>query len=465
MFEIRKAVVCRPISVPDKIGIPYVLVGRIIGVFAVLACSAIAAGESSAGTHVSADARVPDQAHLRGGRLPNNFPFLNGAGTAATFSTAGFVDLGNPFHLPQGTNGRSCESCHLVQAGWSIRPIDVELKFLLSGGTDPIFNPLDANSPTPDESSWAKRYASYSMLRKGLFRRGGNVPANAEYEITAVDDPLGAGGSLTRFEAFRRPLATANFHIARNVGWHDQNTNGSSDLHLGLAGQVAGNVTGSQQGSPASAETIESIVVYEEGLRFAQQSVFGLGSLTACGGQGGAENLSAQPPINGRFNLYDAWIGLVPGSCGPKSADRKRTQIARGQEIFNSTNANGRSCRGCHNAANNGSNVNGTLFDIGASKAELREPGMPLYTLRKKNTEPAQLRQTTDPGRAIRSGLWADIDKFKVPSMRGLAARPPYFHNGIAKTLNDVVRHYEVAMDFEYTQQEREDLVAFMEAL
>ena len=66
------------------------------------------------------------------GRLPNNFPFLNSAGTAATFSTAGFVDLTNPFHVPQGTNGRSCESCHLPQVGWSIRPVDVELKFLLT---------------------------------------------------------------------------------------------------------------------------------------------------------------------------------------------------------------------------------------------------------------------------------------------------------------------------------------------
>lgn len=118
-------------------------------------------------------------ADLFGDTLPNNFPFLNSAGTAATFSTAGFVDLTNPFHVPQGTNGRSCESCHLPQVGWSIRPIDVELKFLLTQGNDPIFNALDANSPSPDVSSLQAKRASYSMLRKGLFRRGGNVPANA----------------------------------------------------------------------------------------------------------------------------------------------------------------------------------------------------------------------------------------------------------------------------------------------
>jgi cytochrome c peroxidase len=396
------------------------------------------------------------------GQLPNNFPFLNPAGTAATYSTAGFVDLENPFHVPQGTNGRSCESCHLVHAGWSIRPIDVELKFLLTAGQDPIFNSLDANRPQPDETSLKAKYASYSMLRKGLFRRNGNVPGNSEYEIIAFDDPLGAGGSLTRFEVFRRPLATANFHIAKNIGWHDQNTNGSGDVHAGLIAQAAGNITGAQQGPPATPATLESIAVYEEGLAFAQQLVFGVGALDSCGARGGPENLSSQPSVRGRFDLFDAWINLVPGSCTTRSAHRKRAQIARGQELFNNPNPGGR-CGFCHNAQNNGSNVDGRLFDIGASRAQFRKPGMPLYTLRKKGT--TDERVTTDPGRALRSGLWADVDMFKTPSLRGVAARAPYFHNGIAPTLKDVVIHYEVALGFVFTRQEREDLVAFLEAL
>ena len=396
--------------------------------------------------------------------LPNNFPFLNQAGTAATFSTAGAVDLDNAFHVPQGSNGRSCASCHLIQSGWSIRPADVELRFLLTQGTDPLFNLLDADSPNADVSTPQARRAAYSMLRKGLFRRGGNVPANAEYEIIAVDDPLGAvAGSLTRFQAFRRPLATANFHIAKNVGWHDQDTNGTGDVHAGLVSQATNNITGAQQGSPAAPETIESIVEYEEGLRFAQQFVFGVGLLTTCGAQGGPENLSAQPPVRGRFTLYDAWIGLIPGSCTSKSADRRRAQIARGQELFNRTNPGGRSCNGCHSAANNGSNVNGTLFDVGASRPEFRKRGMPLYTLRNKIT--LETRQTTDPERALRSGLWADVDRFKTPSLRGIAARAPYFHNGIAPTLQDVVLHYEATLGFVFTAEERNDLVAFLEAL
>jgi hypothetical protein len=344
-----------------------------------------------------------------------------------------------------------------------VRPIDVELKFWQTLGTDPIFNLLDADSPNAVVSTVQERHAAYSMLRKGLFRRGGALPATAEFEIVAFDDPLGAGASLTRFEAFRRPLATANFHIASNVGWHDQNTNGSGDVHQGLVNQATGNITGAQQGAPPSAETVASIVSYEEGLRFAQLSLFGVGKLDRCGARGGPEPLSAQAEVSGRFDLFDSWLGLAPGSCTTKPADRKRAQIARGQELFNGPNAGGGSCRGCHDAANNGSNVGGALFDIGASRAEFREPGMPLYTLRNKTT--LETRQTTDPGRAIRSGRWADVDRFKTPSLRGLAARPPYFHNGIAATLKDVVVHYEVALGFVFTADEEADLVAFLEAL
>ena len=93
---------------------------------------------------------------------------------------------------------------------------------------------------------------------------------------------------------------------------------------LALVSLSDGRVT-AQQGVPASPETVETIVVYEEGLRFAQQFVFGVGLLTSCGAKGGPENLSAQTPVNGGFDLYDAWIGLAPGSCTTVSADKKLT--------------------------------------------------------------------------------------------------------------------------------------------
>jgi cytochrome c peroxidase len=85
---------------------------------------------------------------------------------------------------------------------------------------------------------------------------------------------------------------------------------------------------------------------------------------------------------------------------------------------------------------------------------------MPLYTLRNKFT--GQTLQTTDPGRALVTGRWKDIGRFKGPILRGLAARAPYFHNGSAATLADAVRFYNERFAIGLKDDEVSDLVAFL---
>jgi cytochrome c peroxidase len=63
------------------------------------------------------------------------------------------------------------------------------------------------------------------------------------------------------------------------------------------------------------------------------------------------------------------------------------------------------------------------------------------------------------------SGKWRDINRFKGPILRGLAARAPYFHNGSAATLEDVVEFYETRFDIGLSAREQADLVAFLRAL
>jgi cytochrome c peroxidase len=71
----------------------------------------------------------------------------------------------------------------------------------------------------------------------------------------------------------------------------------------------------------------------------------------------------------------------------------------------------------------------------------------------------------TDPGRALITGKRADIGKVKGPILRGLAARAPYFHNGSAATLLDVVNFYDQRFNIGFTEQDRRDLVAFLQTL
>jgi cytochrome c peroxidase len=88
---------------------------------------------------------------------------------------------------------------------------------------------------------------------------------------------------------------------------------------------------------------------------------------------------------------------------------------------------------------------------------------MPLYTF--VNTTTNATIQVTDPGRALITGVYKDIGKFKVPSLRGLGARAPYFHDGSAKTPLDVVHFYEKNLNFTFTADEEQDLAAFLAAL
>jgi cytochrome c peroxidase len=389
-----------------------------------------------------------------GNSIPNNHPVHNPGGHSATFSTQGQVDLTGEYFQAQGSNGRSCVSCHTPEEAWSITPGTLERLFRETGGTHPVFNALDADNPDLPLGTVEQRRAAYSMLlTRGVFRRGGSLRDPREWDLVAVDDPHGFA-TLTRLVQWRRVMPTINFALgSATVNWDGGNSVGTDQV-AGLANQAARNVTGGQQGPPAPAEVIADIVEFERSLSTAQLIVPGVGRLDSDGARGGPEALSQMAKAQGRFDLFDAWAG---------HGNPRRAQIARGQEVFNAVNANGRSCGGCHNSANNGTSVNNLMFDVQTASAAARTPDLPLYTFRNRAT--GETRQLTDAGRGNVTGLWSDLGRFKTPTLRGLAARAPYFHNGIAATLEDVVHHYETHLGFVFTDEERADLVAFLNAL
>jgi cytochrome c peroxidase len=387
--------------------------------------------------------------------LSNEFPSINSNGMSATFVSQGSVDLTGEYFKAQGANGRSCATCHLPQSAWSITPETMQLLFAQSAGLNPIFNPLDANNPDHDLSTVQARQAGYSMmLTRGVFRRGGAPRADREWDVASVDDPNGYANP-NRIVQWRRVMPTINFNLgSATVAWDGGNTMGVDQV-AGLTNQATRNVTGAQQGQPATTDVINRILTFERSLSAAQLFSFGAGLLTADGARGGPQEFMQMTKTMGRFDLFDSWINHPMES---------RAQVARGQELFNSTNSgNGRSCNGCHNSANNGTNFNDLLFDIRTASAEARTPDLPLYTIRNRTT--GEQRQLTDTGQGNVTGLWGDLGKFKTPTLRALSARAPYFHNGIAMTLEDVVRHYERHLNFVFSKQQREDLVAFLRVL
>jgi hypothetical protein len=253
-----------------------------------------------------------------------------------------------------------------------------------------------------------------------------------------------------------------------------------------------------QAAIPPSARQLRQIVSFETGLFTAQSSDNAAGQLHAHGGRGGALNLSKQdfyigindplglnptgtPFTPDAFRLYDVWASLKRSPANPTTA--ARASVARGEVLFDRkpiriTGVGGLNdvlgqpvivgtCTTCHDTPNVGNHSVAAPLNIGTAdypaRPGLDEQGLPVYTLR--CTATGALVRTTDPGRAMVTGTCADIGKFKGPILRDLAARAPYFHNGSAATLNDVITFYDNRFTIGFTPQDKADLVAFLRSL
>ncbi len=440
--------------------------------------------------------------------IPNSFPFLNPAGFVATHNTAGNgqIDTGGPFFQSLGTNGRSCFSCHKPDQGWSISADGLKLLFALTGGTDPVFRTVDGSNcdQNIETSSLRGRAEAYSLLTsRGLLRIAIAVPAGAEYKVVSVLNPYGCGNTST-ISTYRRPLPSTNLKFLTGVMWDARESTppdtqkitsatNPADLQLDLKHQAADAVAGHAQGvTPLSADLQQQIVEFETHLFTAQTFDFNAGSLSAFGATGGALAVSTQPffvgindPLGGNatgapftsqiFTLFTNWMNTAGfGSSA-------RASISRGEIVFNTkpisiTGVAGLNdalnaqviagtCGTCHSSPNAGDHSVALPINIGVADTtnSLGVSYLPVVTL--QNLVTGAIVLTTDPGRALITGKWADIGKFKGPVLRGLASRAPYFHNGSAASLGDVVDFYNTRFGVGFTAQERADLIAFLKTL
>src|SRR5215813_12496423 len=112
------------------------------------------------------------------------------------------------------------------------------------------------------------------------------------------------------------------------------------------------------------------------------------------------------------------------------------TQVPGFNDVQGSVQVIG-TCSTCHNSPNVGGSSTSAKMNIGMDSPK---PDPPAYS--SLCTDGTQL-VTTDPGRAMITGKCADMGKVKVSGLRGSPARAPYFHNGTAATLMDVVSFYD----------------------
>ncbi len=281
-------------------------------------------------------------------------------------------------------------------------------------------------------------------------------------------------------------------------------------------------LTHAQAAQPPTLEQQTAIVNFELGLTSAQSFSFRGGELDAVGAQGGPKNLSGQTyypgtndslgadPQGGAFNstaftLFNSFDGRRRDA---------RADIAAGEKLFNTraltiSNVRGLNdnaalakalgttvpiapfqgfCTTCHDTPNVGNHSLPLALDIGTGHdptveqdpliangvTQLSFPDLPIFRITgcpdpfadpmHPSTTPFVIL-TTDPGKGLVSGLCSDVGRTKGPILRGLAARAPYFHNGAARDLSELLDFYNQRFQMNLTKEEKENLIAFLNAL
>jgi len=411
--------------------------------------------------------------------------FKNASGKHATYSNDGVeeIDLTNPFFQPLGTNGRACVTCHRPEDGFGLTAQSVQEAFDRTCGTDPLFRTVDgSNSPTADVSTVEARRAAYSLLLdRGVIRVQIPIPATAEFELIAHNDPYGNDISKG-LSVFRRPLPSTNLKTINMVMFDGREPNLASQANNATRGhaELDGNL---------ATDVAAAIVAFETKLFTSQvvQTHNGVGSTTddVNGVFGDPVTLSTKARVGGAFvgtpstrqgfTMFNGWANLEPVD---ETAVAKAS-VARGQVLFNNkrfvnpNNGAFTTCSNHHAVQDVGSGIavftGATTLGNAANDIHTSDPAfmpnLPTYTLKKKGTDPPVTITTTDPGMALTTGKWAHVNFFKNQGIRGLAAHGPYFHNGGARTLRDVVDFYNSVFTMAMTEQEKQDLTSFLTTL
>lgn len=342
------------------------------------------------------------------------------------------------------------------------------------------------------------------------------------YGCALVRDPK--TGQLTA-SVYRRPLPATNLSFLSTVMFDGRETvaplNNPSTFQANLVAdlkhQAMDATNGHAQAFPPVALSdprLPLIVNLELGLFTAQATDQSAGQLNALGANGGPQYVAGQayyPGINDSltpsafnpdvFTVYSAWQNLAGTLNDPTVAARQA--VAAGEMLFNTfplkiTTVRGLNdnpalgspavingtCTTCHDTPNVGNHSLPLPLDIGTSHSAKQEKNaqissglsqlsvanLPMFEL-SGCPDPQNSGQflppfyTSDPGKALISGACADINRIKGPILRGLAARAPFFHNGAAANLNQVVDFYNQRFQMNLTDQQKAQLAAFLKTL
>lgn len=460
--------------------------------------------------------------------FPREQTFANEYGKLTTLNAAGSTaTVGHPFFTALGGNGRACISCHQPSDGMSLSLKTINERWALLAERDPIFAPSDGancpNLPMKDRASHSL------LLERGLFRiprawpprdAAGNE-VKPEFTIEVVRDPTGCNTSpeyglesaAPTISVYRRPRPVANLKYITAVGFSFDPKSGlplqrdprtgeyvsealmADTRVLTLTDQAidAMRTHLQMQGDPTP-EQVAQIVAFESQISSAQSHDAWGGSLAEAGARGGPQHIEdgqggeLQSGANPIWREFLAWKAGKSAPSANAEQQAFRESVARGAELFSKRNflikgsaginSMGfgdpvlNSCAMCHNMHGSGIDIAPGRIDLGTTNEPHAKPSpeLPLFKLTcgdgyKPHPFLGKVVYTQDPGYALTTGRCEDIGKITTQSMRGLAGRAPYFSNGSAASLREIVDIYDRRYHIQFTEQEKQDLVNLMKVL
>ena len=461
--------------------------------------------------------------------IRNMTPFRDATGYVATYNKHGDIDGTNPFFQQLGTNGRTCETCHQFDQALSMDVRKIQERFRLTQGMDPLFAPVDgANCPSDPQGDEASHtlLLQNGLIRIGLPMPADPefslTVVHDPYGCAIMTDP-DSGQEI--ISVYRRPQPATNLSFLSSVMFDGRETiaplnderSFAANLIADLVYQASDAVmTHEQVPYPPTQEVLQEIAALELGFYTGQLADDQAGPLFVNGGHGGPTFLSRQmyypgindslgaDPLGNQFNpasmtIYSGWQN---GQQGSRDYNQARAAIAAGEQIFDTATLHITAVRGlndnpalgnppeidgtcttCHDSPNVGDHSLPLPLDIGTSHAvqfernssisaglrQLGVPDLPLYLitgcLDPQNPNRQLTFYTSDPGKGLISGKCIDVNRGKGPVLRGLAARAPYFHNGSAANLQELVNFYNSRFGMNLTDQQKQQLIAFLNSL
>lgn len=433
---------------------------------------------------------------------------------------------GHPFFEPLGTNGRACISCHQPADGMSLSVATVQERWRVTGGRDPIFAMIDgANCPTatpgdPASHSMLLNHGVFRIERPWPVREFNGQPVVPDFTIEVVRDPTGCnsgphyGPDNGRISVYRRPRPVANLKYLVATGFaYDpkqglalprdpddgsflagnlMSDNRTVNLRLQMEDAARSHMQLMGQLTP---EQIARIRDFEMRLYTAQIAGPTGARTDSLGALGGPATLRDSPagalgsqgiPV---FSEFEAWENIPAQEAArlaPEDLEWRRS-VARGARLFRERtflisdsgginspigfgNPVRNTCVFCHNMTRMGNDVAPGQVDLGTTTLPFADPlpDFPLFRITctgAPHPHYGRVILTHDPGFALTTGRCADVGKITLQSLRGLAGRAPYFVNGSARSLREVIDYYDRRYNIGFTEQDKVDLVNLMGAL